>query len=82
AEGRFRADLYYRLTVLTSHAPPLRERASDIEALVYTMREELAAQHGLAEHCELTDDALRRLCAYPWPGNVRDLRNTLVRALM
>ncbi|WP_285829201.1 sigma-54 interaction domain-containing protein [Burkholderia mallei] len=82
AEGRFRADLYYRLNVLTIHAPPLRERASDIEALVYTMLEELAAQHGLAEHCELTDDALRLLCAYPWPGNVRELRNTLERALM
>jgi DNA-binding NtrC family response regulator len=80
--GRFRADLYYRLNVLTIHAPPLRERASDIAALVYATLEELAAQHGRAAHCELTDDALRMLCAYPWPGNVRELRNTLERALM
>ncbi|KWD55908.1 Fis family transcriptional regulator [Burkholderia ubonensis] len=82
AAGRFRADLYYRLNVLTIHAPPLRERASDIAALVYATLEELAAQHGRAAHCELTDDALRMLCAYPWPGNVRELRNTLERALM
>ncbi|HEF4728968.1 sigma-54-dependent Fis family transcriptional regulator [Burkholderia multivorans] len=82
AAGRFRADLYYRLNVLTIHAPPLRERASDIAALVYVTLEELAAQHGRAAHCELTDDALRMLCAYPWPGNVRELRNTLERALM
>ncbi len=82
AAGRFRADLYYRLNVLTIHAPPLRERASDIAALVYATLEELAAQHGRAAHCELTDDALQMLCAYPWPGNVRELRNTLERALM
>ena len=62
AAGRFRADLYYRLNVLTIHAPPLRERASDIAALVYATLEELAAQHGRAAHCELTDDALRMLC--------------------
>ena len=68
--------------MLTIHAPPLRERASDIAALVYATLEELAAQHGRAAHCELTDDALRMLCAYPWPGNVRELRNTLERALM
>ncbi|WP_292248753.1 sigma 54-interacting transcriptional regulator, partial [Burkholderia sp.] len=82
AAGRFRADLYYRLNVLTIHAPPLRARASDIAALVYATLEELAVQHGRAAHCELTDDALRMLCAYPWPGNVRELRNTLERALM
>ncbi|MFP3748019.1 AAA family ATPase, partial [Achromobacter sp. SIMBA_011] len=48
----------------------------DIAALVYATLEELAAQHGRAAHCELTDDALRMLCAYPWPGNVRQLENT------
>ncbi|MDC6131788.1 helix-turn-helix domain-containing protein, partial [Burkholderia gladioli] len=76
------ADLYYRLNVLTLNLPPLRERASDIEALVYTMLEELAAQHGHAAHCTLTADALRLLAAHAWPGNVRELRNTLERALM
>ena len=85
AAGRFRADLFYRLNVLTIHAPPLRERLGDIEALAYAMLEELSAQArpGHAGHFVLQDDALRLLCAYcPWPGNVRELRNTLERALM
>jgi transcriptional regulator with PAS, ATPase and Fis domain len=84
AAGRFRADLFYRLNVLTIHAPPLRERLADIEALAYAILEELAteARPGHAGHAVLQDDALRLLCAYPWPGNVRELRNTLERALM
>ncbi|WP_233837353.1 sigma-54 interaction domain-containing protein [Paraburkholderia sp. ZP32-5] len=81
ATGRFRADLFYRLNVLTIHAPALRERSSDIEALAYAMLEDLATQaHG--SHFELQDDALRLLCRYGWPGNVRELRNTLERAVM
>ncbi|MGF6733782.1 transcriptional regulator with PAS, ATPase and Fis domain [Paraburkholderia youngii] len=82
AAGRFRADLYYRLNVLTILAPALRERPSDIEALAYAMLEDLAAQAGGGSHFELHDDALRLLCAYDWPGNVRELRNTLERAVM
>ncbi|SAL50720.1 sigma-54 interaction domain-containing protein [Caballeronia humi] len=84
AAGRFRADLFYRLNVLTIHAPPLRERLGDIEALAYAILEDLATQArpGDAGHVVLQDDALRLLCAYPWPGNVRELRNTLERALM
>jgi transcriptional regulator with PAS, ATPase and Fis domain len=81
AAGRFRADLFYRLNVLTIQAPALRERASDIEALAYAMLEDLAAQTR-GSHFELQDDALRLLCAYGWPGNVRELRNTLERAVM
>ncbi|HZZ09882.1 MAG TPA: sigma 54-interacting transcriptional regulator [Paraburkholderia sp.] len=82
AAGRFRADLFYRLNVLTIHAPPLRERQSDIEALAYAMLEDLSAQARGAAHIELQDDALRLLCAHAWPGNVRELRNTLERAVM
>jgi transcriptional regulator with PAS, ATPase and Fis domain len=82
AAGRFRADLFYRLNVLTIHAPPLRERASDIEALAYTMLEDLSTQTRSGGHFELQDDALRLLCSYGWPGNVRELRNTLERAVM
>ncbi|NIF51750.1 sigma 54-interacting transcriptional regulator [Burkholderia sp. Ax-1724] len=82
AAGRFRADLFYRLNVLTIHAPALRERSSDIEALAYAMLEDLAAQTRGGAHFELQDDALRLLCAYDWPGNVRELRNTLERAVM
>jgi transcriptional regulator with PAS, ATPase and Fis domain len=82
AAGRFRADLFYRLNVLTIHAPALRERLSDIEALAYAMLEDLATQAHGASHFELQDDALRLLCSYGWPGNVRELRNTLERAVM
>jgi transcriptional regulator with PAS, ATPase and Fis domain len=82
AAGRFRADLFYRLNVLTIHAPPLRERTSDIEALAYAMLEDLSTQARGGSHYELQDDALRLLCSYAWPGNVRELRNTLERAVM
>jgi transcriptional regulator with PAS, ATPase and Fis domain len=84
ATGKFRADLFYRLNVLTIFAPPLRERVADIEALVYAMLEELSAKArpGYAGQFVLHDDALRLLGAYPWPGNVRELRNTLERAVM
>jgi len=70
--------------VLSIHAPPLRERAGDIEALVYAMLEELSAdarpRH--AGQFVLHDDARRLLSAYSWPGNVRELRNVLERAVM
>ncbi|RKP46405.1 sigma-54 interaction domain-containing protein [Trinickia fusca] len=84
AAGRFRADLFYRLNVLTIHAPPLRERRADIEALAYAILEELSApgRGGHGRHLELHDDALRMLAAHDWPGNVRELRNTLERAVM
>ncbi|MFM0098523.1 sigma 54-interacting transcriptional regulator [Paraburkholderia nemoris] len=82
AAGRFRADLFYRLNVLTIQAPALRERSSDIEALAYAMLEDLSAQARGASHFELQDDALRLLCSYEWPGNVRELRNTLERAVV
>ncbi|AOY97048.1 sigma-54-dependent Fis family transcriptional regulator [Cupriavidus sp. USMAA2-4] len=81
AQGRFRADLYYRLNVLTIHVPPLRERPGDIEALSYAILDKLATQRE-AGHLELDEAALRLLCAYRWPGNVRELRNTLERAVM
>jgi transcriptional regulator with PAS, ATPase and Fis domain len=82
AAGRFRADLFYRLNVLTIHAPALRDRTSDIEALAYAMLEDLSTQTRGGSHVELHDDALRLLCSYAWPGNVRELRNTLERAVM
>lgn len=82
AAGRFRADLFYRLNVLTIQAPALRERLSDIEALAYAMLEDLSTQARGASHFELQDDALQLLCSYGWPGNVRELRNTLERAVM
>ncbi len=81
AQGRFRADLYYRLNVLMIRVPPLRERLADIEAMAYSILDKLAVQSG-AGHLELDKDALAVLCAYTWPGNVRELRNTLERAVL
>ena len=69
--GRFRADLFYRLQVLTLVLPPLRERASEIPALARTL---------LPRGATLADDALAALVAYPWPGNIRELKNALWRA--
>ena len=84
AAGRFRADLFYRLNVLTINAPPLRERLSDISTLAYAILEDLSEQGrpGRPRNFSLQDDALQLLCAYSWPGNVRELRNTLERAVM
>jgi len=79
AAGQFRDDLYYRLNVLALCVPPLRERASDIPALTEHLLDDLANRSGLAP-LELSDDALALLCAQPWRGNVRELRNLLERA--
>ncbi|MGZ6078889.1 MAG: AAA-type ATPase lid domain-containing protein, partial [Myxococcaceae bacterium] len=76
--GSFRADLYYRLNVATIDLPPLRERREDIPALV----EHFAALHargGVAP--VVTSEAMTRLTAYDWPGNVRQLENVVARAL-
>ena len=71
AQGRFRADLYYRLNVLTIPVPALRERLSDIETLSYSVLDKLCAQHHTG-HLELDEAALRLLKAHGWPGNVRN----------
>jgi DNA-binding NtrC family response regulator len=72
--GEFRADLYYRLNVLTIYLPPLRERREDIPLLVRTFVQELAKEHDRAFH-GISGDAMQILSDYPWPGNVRELRN-------
>jgi len=77
--GRFRADLFYRLNVISLHVPPLRQRREDIPALVehfLTVFRERFNRPAL----DLTDEARQRLSAYDWPGNVRELRNCLERA--
>lgn len=74
-EGRFREDLYHRLSVLPIRVPPLRERPEDIPALAHHF---LAHFSNSAKH--LSADALASLCAYSWPGNVRELRNMIERA--
>jgi DNA-binding NtrC family response regulator len=77
--GRFRADLFYRLNVISLHVPPLRHRREDIPALVehfLAVFRELFNRPSL----DLSGEARERLNAYDWPGNVRELRNALERA--
>ena len=80
AQKQFRADLFYRLNVVTVHLPPLRDRLEDIPLL---------ANHMLTKHCvdskdkppKLTSAAMNALIAYSWPGNVRELENAVQHAL-
>ena len=72
--GTFRADLFYRLSVVPLRAPPLREIRQDIPLLVESFREQLNMR------CRITQDAIKALQGYHWPGNVRELRNVLERA--
>ena len=76
SEGRFRADLYYRLKVVSLTVPPLRERADAIAVLAQFFIDEVARQTGLP-HKRLTAEALAQLTRYEWPGNVRELKNTI-----
>src|SRR6476619_4091663 len=75
-EGLFRADLYYRLNVLSMYLPPLRERREDIPVLVRRFIKELSAQHDRKFH-GISAAAMQILINYPWPGNVRELRNLI-----
>lgn len=81
AEGKFREDLYYRLKVLDLHLPPLRERREDIPALVGFFVRQLAPRMGKQVH-DVSPQALAALKAYYWPGNIRELRNAIERALL
>jgi DNA-binding NtrC family response regulator len=76
-EGRFRADLYHRLSTVTLQLPPLRERRSDIPALASLLLRRLEPELGSKE---LSGDALAVLVAHNWPGNVRELSSVLYRA--
>lgn len=81
ADGEFRADLYYRLNVLTLKTPPLRERFGDLQPLAEYLLEEIARRHGMPP-CEIDLTALERLRRHDWPGNVRELSNVLERAVL
>ncbi|MGI0134128.1 MAG: sigma 54-interacting transcriptional regulator, partial [Candidatus Micrarchaeaceae archaeon] len=77
ARRTFRADLYYRLQVVTLYLPPLRSRPEDIEPLVHHFLS-LSTQNG-AEPLRINAEALALLRCYPWPGNVRELRSVIQR---
>ena len=81
AEGRFRRDLYYRLSVFPIQIPPLRERREDIPLIAWAFVERRQAD--LGRHIEqIPRDVMDALVAYDWPGNVRELENVLERALI
>ena len=81
SEGHLRADLFYRLNVFNIHMPPLREHLEDLPAMADAMVSEMNQKHG--RHVSGVSAAmLDRMMAYNWPGNARELRNTIERAVI
>jgi transcriptional regulator with PAS, ATPase and Fis domain len=81
ADGTFREDLYYRLNVIPVQLPPLRDRREDIPLLVQHFLQKLGAEQAPPRTVTMSQEALRRLMAHAWPGNVRQLENIVERAL-
>jgi two-component system, NtrC family, response regulator AtoC len=79
--GRFRSDLYYRLSVIPVHIPPLRERAGDVALLTRSFVESFAREFGKRIR-RIMPEAMELLERYAWPGNVRELRNVLERSVL
>ncbi|HEU0051916.1 MAG TPA: sigma 54-interacting transcriptional regulator, partial [Longimicrobium sp.] len=79
--GRFREDLFYRLAVVVIHLPPLRERGEDVELLARHYLTYFARKHARAVH-DMADETATLLRSHPWPGNIRQLRNVIERALL
>jgi len=80
-EGKFRQDLYFRLNVLRLKLPPLRERKEDIPLIVLNFIERYSEKIGI-ESPEMEDSASEALLNYSWPGNIRELENSLERAII
>ena len=80
-EGTFREDLYFRLAVITVTLPPLRERMDDVPALARHFLDRVVRM-GIHRSCVLSDHAARSLQQYQWPGNIRELENVLMRAVI
>jgi two-component system, NtrC family, response regulator AlgB len=81
AAGHFREDLFYRLNVISLRVPALRERPEDIRPLVEHFLT-AAALRNRRPGLRLSPEAMEALCAYPWPGNIRELRNAIERAVV
>lgn len=80
-QGKFRDDLYYRLNVISIELPPLRERVDDVYELIWHFLNQTCQKSGVPLP-EIGDDALLLLRHYNWPGNIRELRNTIERAVV
>ncbi len=81
-DGKFREDLYYRLNVFPIRVPPLRDRKEDIPALAKFFLTRFAAEEGRKSLAQITQEAMHMLQAYDWPGNIRQLENTIFRAVV
>ncbi|HQR41014.1 MAG TPA: sigma-54 dependent transcriptional regulator, partial [Blastocatellia bacterium] len=81
ATRKFREDLYHRLNIIRLHVPPLRDRREDIPLLAGHFLSRLSTRAGRATPSRLSKEALAALVAYPWPGNVRQLRNEIERSV-
>lgn len=79
-DGEFREDLYYRLNVIPIDLPPLRKRGNDIKLLVNFFLERSMKNH--KKVVTITDEAMDKLMGYPWPGNVREMENTIERIVL
>jgi Nif-specific regulatory protein len=79
-DGEFREDLYYRLNVIPIDLPPLRKRGDDIKLLVNFFLERAIKNH--KKMVTITDEAMDKLMGYPWPGNVREMENTIERIVL
>ena len=82
ADGRFRADLYYRLNVFPITLPPLRARPEDIPDLVWALHQAASARSRAADHAPCPPTSWTRSSSYDWPGNIRELENVIERALI
>lgn len=80
-EGKFRADLYYRLNVFPIEVPPLRERREDIPLLIWFFVDQIASEFGKKVE-SISASSMEALTEYSWPGNIRELRNTIERAMI
>jgi DNA-binding NtrC family response regulator len=80
-EGNFREDLYYRLNVLSIRMPALRERIQDLRELIDHFTTKIASDLGVPVP-QISDSELQRLSEYPWPGNIRELKNVIERCLL
>ncbi len=81
-DGYFRQDLLYRLNLFPIHIPALRDRPEDIPLLLDFFLRRQCEKQGIGNMPEISADNLRKLCAYPWPGNIRELQNAVARAVI